>query len=150
MGPRLHLWFWAHVTAFLAQEYQDYMGSSPHLWFCACKTPTLGPEIQVSVGPRPYLWFFHVKHTFWTRITSPYGSQTWPVILCMYNSVLRISITSLHWSPPSSVDFDRKTTSFGTELQVSMCPRPPLSLCACKLSWLAPELQASVGPSPYL
>ena len=45
----------------LAQEYQDYMGSSLHLWFCACKTAPLGPELQVSVGSRPHLWFFHAK-----------------------------------------------------------------------------------------
>ena len=36
-GPRPHLWFWAHITACLAQEWKDNMGSSPHLWFCACK-----------------------------------------------------------------------------------------------------------------
>ena len=31
-----------------------------------------------------------------------------------------------------------------------MCPRPHLSLCACKTSWLAPEFQVSVGPRPHL
>ena len=40
----------------LAQEYQDYMGSSSHLWFCAC------------------------KNRLWTRITSFCGSQTPPVV----------------------------------------------------------------------
>ena len=45
----------------LAQEYQDYMGSSPHLYFSVCKTSTLRPELQVTVGPRPHLWFLHAK-----------------------------------------------------------------------------------------
>ena len=69
MGCSLHLWFCACKTATLgpdlqvciglcphllvlsthnsglAQEYQDYTGSSPHLWFCACKTSILGQEL---------------------------------------------------------------------------------------------------------
>ena len=81
--PRPHLWFWAHITVCLAQEYQDYMGSNPHLWLCACKTATLGPELQVSVGPNSHLWFFHAKQPLFPRITSLYGSQVWPVVLCI-------------------------------------------------------------------
>ena len=61
MCPRLHLWSWALITARLAQEWKDYIGSIPHLWFCACKTATLGLEIHVSVGPRPHIWFLHAK-----------------------------------------------------------------------------------------
>ena len=60
-GPRLHLWFWAHITACLTQEYKDYMCSSPRLWFCACKTATLAHELLVSIGPSPHLWFLHAK-----------------------------------------------------------------------------------------
>ena len=59
--PRPHLWFSALITSCLAQEYQNYMGSSLHLWFCSCNTATFGLELQVSVGPRPHLCFFHVK-----------------------------------------------------------------------------------------
>ena len=61
MGPRPHLWFWAHITACLAQESKDYIGSSTHLWFCACKTWTLGLELQDPVGQRPHLLFLHAK-----------------------------------------------------------------------------------------
>ena len=85
MCPRPHLWFWAHITAWLAQEKIDYIGSSPHLWLYACQTATLGLEQQASVGPRndlsfcacttacfaseilvsmglsPHLWFLHAK-----------------------------------------------------------------------------------------
>ena len=57
MGPRPHLRFSAHITACLAQQYQDYMGSSHHLWLSACKTVPLGPDLQVCMSPRPHLWF---------------------------------------------------------------------------------------------
>ena len=30
-----------------------------------------------------------------------------------------------------------------------MCPRPHPPLCACKTTYLAPELQVSMGPSPH-
>ena len=58
VGPRTHLWFWAHITPSLTQ---DNIGSSPHLWLCACKTSTLGLELQVSECQRHHLWFFHAK-----------------------------------------------------------------------------------------
>ena len=61
MGPRPHLWFWAHITACLAQEYRDYMGSSPRLWFCACKTATLAHELLVSICPSLHLMFLHAN-----------------------------------------------------------------------------------------
>ena len=63
---------------------------------------------------------------FWTRITSLYGSQTWPVVLCMYISVLSSRNTSLYWPQTSSVVF------------------------ACKTAWLAPELIVSVDLSPHV
>ena len=63
---------------------------------------------------------------FWTKVTSLYGSQTWPVVLCMHNSGLNIRISSLYGSQPSSVDF------------------------ACKTGWLASESLVSMGPSPHV
>ena len=63
---------------------------------------------------------------FWTKVTSLYGSQTWPVVLCMYNSGINIRITSLYESQPSSVVF------------------------ACKTAWLASESLVSMGPSPHV
>ena len=59
-------------------------------------------------------------------------------------------MTSLYKSPPSSVVFSCKTVTFGSELQVSMGPRPQLWFFAFKTSTLATELQVSIGPSPYL
>ena len=76
--------------------------------------------------------------------------QTWPVVLCIQNSVISAWITSLYVSQPSSVVFACKTTSFGPELQVSMGPRPHLSFCACKTTWFAPEWQVYMGSSPHL
>ena len=125
MGPSPHLWFWSRKTACLEQESKDYIGSSSRRWFCACKTATLRLELQ-------YLWvkvhpccFCMQNCDFWTRITSLYGSQTWPVVLCMYNSMVNIRITSLYRSQPSSVVF------------------------ACKTAWLASEKLVSMGPYPH-
>ena len=87
---------------------------------------------------------------FWTGITSFYASKTSPVVLCIQYSVIRTTNTCLYGSQPLSFDFVCKTASFGAELQVSMGPRPHLSLCACKTAWLASELLVSMGHSPHL
>ena len=92
--------------------------------------------------------FWMQNSDFWTGITSLYGSQTKPVILCMQNSVISTWITSLYGFQPSSVVFAYKTATLGAELQVSICPRPHLSFCACKTAWLASEILVSMGPSP--
>ena len=69
------------VHAIQRDEHQNYLS----LW-----VPTL------------ICGFCMQNSAFWTRLTSLYGSQTWPVVLCMYNSVLSIRI------------------------HVSMCPSPHL------------------------
>ena len=61
-----------------------------------------------------------------------------------------IRITSLFWSPLSSVVFAFTTATVWPELIVSVGPRPHLSFCACKTAWLAPELLVSMGPRPHL
>ena len=61
-----------------------------------------------------------------SRINSLYGSQTTPVVLCKQNSMINTRNTSLYVSQPSSAVFASKTTTLGTELQVSMGPRPHL------------------------
>ena len=61
-----------------------------------------------------------------TRINSLYGSQTSPVVLSMQNNMINIRITSVYGSQPSSVDFAFKTANYGPELQVSMGPSPYL------------------------
>ena len=64
----------------------------------------------------------------------------------MQNNVISIRITSLYGSQSSSVVFACKTGTFGSELQVSMGPRPHLWFFAFKTAALEPELQVSMGP----
>ena len=47
--------------------------------------------------------FWMQNSDLWTGITSLYGSQTWPFVLCMYDSVISIRITRLYGFQPSSV-----------------------------------------------
>ena len=68
----------------------------------------------------------------------------------MQNIVSSTRITSLYGSQLSSVVFGCKTATLGTELQVSMGPRPHLSFCACKTARFASQLQVSVGPRPHM
>ena len=68
----------------------------------------------------------------------------------MQNSVIRIWITSIYWSLPSSVVYTCKTVTFGPEIQVFICPRPQLSFCACKTGWFATEWQVYMGSSRHL
>ena len=68
----------------------------------------------------------------------------------MQNSDFRTRIASLYWSLPSSVVFACKTATFGSELLVSMGPRPHLSVLACKTTWLALEILVYMGPCPHL
>ena len=116
----------------------------------ACKTAHFGPELQVSMGPRPHLWFLHAKHRLLDQHTSLYGYQTWPVVLCLQNSVISTWITCLYVSQPSSVVFACKTSSLEPKLHVSMSPSPHLWFSACKSATLAHEILVSIGPSPHL
>ena len=120
------------------------------------------------------LCFCMQNSDFWTRITSLYGSQTSPVVLSTYNSVLSTRIKRLHFFQPSPVvlcmqnsDFRTrirgpcrcktppvvfacKTATSGPEWQVSMGPRHDLSFCACTTTCLAAELLVSMVPSLHL
>ena len=146
MGPRYDLSFCACTTTWLAPELLGSMGSSLHLYYCAFKTATLWPQLLVSMGPRPHLWFSAYKtaclasellvsrnpdptcgfclqnNDFWSWITSLYGSQTWPVILCIYHSVISTRISRLCGSQPSSVVFACKTATFGPEYKSLSVP----------------------------
>ena len=68
----------------------------------------------------------------------------------MQNRVISTRISSLYWSQLSFVVFAFKTGTLGTELQVSLGPRPHLWFLAFKTASLAPELQVSMGLSPHL
>ena len=107
-------------------------------------------EFQISTAPA-LLCSFHMQNShFWTRITSLYGSQTSPVVLCMQYSLISTRITSLYGSQPTSAVFACKTVTFGPELLVSMGRSHHLSFCACNTVGLVPHLLVSMGPSPHL
>ena len=113
-------------------EKQASMGPIHDLSFCSCTTACLASELLVSMAPSTLLWFLHANSDFWTRITNLYGSQTLPVVFCMQYSVIRTRITCLYGSQPLCVVFACKTATFGVELELSICLRPHLSLCAVK------------------
>ena len=126
MGPRPHLWFWAHITASLTQEKKTLLVPALTCGFVHAKQRLLGLNYK-SLRVKDITCRFCMQNSaFWTRVTSLYGSHAWPVVLCMYNSGLNIRITSLYGSQPSSVVF------------------------ACKTAWLASESLVSMGPSPHV
>ena len=53
---------------------------------------------------------------FWPRITSLYGSQTSPALLCNQNGVICTRISSLYWFQPSSVVLCLQNSDFRTRL----------------------------------
>ena len=105
-----------------------YWSQTSPVALCMQNSVLSDPESLVSMVPSPHLWFCACKTApLWIRITSLYGSQTSPVVLCMQNNVISIRNTSLYGSQPSPVVFACKTTAtLGSELQVSMGPRPHL------------------------
>ena len=142
--------FFACKTAHFGPEFQVSMGPRHNLSFCAWKTAWLALESLVPMCPSPHLWFLHAKQRLLVRIANLYGSQISPAVLCLQCSVSNIRNTSLHGSQPSCVAFGCNRATFGQEKQVSMSPRHNLSLCACKIAWLAPELLVSMCPNPHL
>ena len=195
----LSVFFSSFKTVTFWPVLQVCMGPSPNVWFCAFKSATLAYELLFSIGPRPHVWFLDAKqrildwnytallvedHTFcfcmqnfdfWTRITSLYGSQTWPVILCMYNSVVNIKITSLYgFQPFFFFFFFIQNSDFCASLTCLYGSKPPRVVlwmlisdfwtritslygsqtwppfCACTTACLTSELLVSKGPSPHL
>ena len=116
-GTYIYLTFWCKSRWFACTKRQVTSGT---------QIPFIPVQNSLFCIQKPHhtCCFCMQNFDFWTRITSLYGSQTWPVILCMYNSVLNIRITSLYGSQPSSVVFAFKTAWLASELLVSMSPRP--------------------------
>ena len=113
-------------TATLEPELQVSMCPRLHLRFFAFKTATLAPELQVSIGPSSHLWFLHSKQGLSDQNYNPLWVPDLTYVFCIQNSVFINRIASLYGSQPSSVVFAFKTATFGSELQVSMGPRPHL------------------------
>ena len=85
-----------------------------------------------------------------TRISSLYGFQPSPVVLCKQNIDFRTRITSICGFQTPPVVFACKTANSGPEYQVSTCPRHDLSFSACTRASLASELLVSMGQNPHL
>ena len=110
------------------------------LWFTTCCMTIYWVTYGIKL-----VWFWLFIWRFGVRLSAATSRA-----LHMYNIVLSIRINSLYGSPPSFVDFDCKTATFGPELQASIGTRPHLSFCACKTAWVAPEILVSMGSSPHL
>ena len=130
--------------------FTSLYGSEPSSVVFAWKTATVGPvyeslwvpdltgrfvhskqrdlyqNIKFTWVPALICCFVHAKQRLLDQCTSLYVSQTWTVVLCMYNSGLNIRFTILYGSQPSSVVF------------------------ACKTAWLVSESLVSMGSSPHL
>ena len=126
------------------------MFSRDDLSFIVCTRACLASESLVSMGPSPCLWFLHANHRLLDQHTSLYWSQTSPVVLCMYKSVLSIGITSLYWTQPSSVVFACKTSTFGPAYKSLLVPDLTCRFVHVQRACLASELLVSIGPSPHL
>ena len=129
MGPRHDLSFCACTTAYLASVLLVFIGPRPHLCFLFAKQRLLVQNYMSFWFPAFICGFCKQNSDFWTRITSLYGSQITPVVLCIQSSVIS---TRLDGSQPSSVASACKTATSGLELQVSIGTTPHLSFCACK------------------
>ena len=140
--PSPHMWFlhakqrlWTKITSLYWSQTSPVALYMQNCVFSTLIT-SLYDSLPSSVGfacTSPVI-FWVQNNAICTGITCFCGSQTSPVVLCieLQNSVPSIRFTSLYASPPSSVDFECKTLSFGTEFYVSMGPRPHLLLYGCK------------------
>ena len=123
------------------------------------------------MGQKPHLLFLLAKFDFWTRITSLYGSQTLPVVLCMkncnfttrltilngshtssavlstHNSVLSTRTKKLYWFQTSPVVLYMQNSDFRTRI-TSFCgsKTQPVDF-ACKTATSGPEQQVSMLPT---
>ena len=131
---------WCVQNSVISTRITSLYGSQPLSVVFACKTATFGAELQVSMCPSSHLWFLHVKQRildqnfkslwvpalicgfcmpnseFWPRITSLYGSQTSPALLCNQNGVICTRISSVYWFQPSSVVLCLQNSDFRTRL----------------------------------
>ena len=126
------------------------MGPRHDLSFCACTTECLASELLVSMGPSPHLWFLNAKQR---HLDQTYKSVRVPDLACRFVQASQRNYLQnyyIYGSHLLSVVIAFKTATFGAELQVSMCPRPHLSFCACKTAWFDSESLVSIVPSPHL
>ena len=143
---RISSLFWSKTSSVVLSTHNSVLSTriNGHYWFqpspAVLFMQNSGFKTEKSLwGQDPTCGFCMQNNDFLTRITSLYGSQTWPVDLCRQNSVISTWKTSLYWSQPSSVVFACKRALLGPEFQVSMRPRPHLWFWAHITTCLAQE-----------
>ena len=140
MDLRPHLSFCAFKTAWLAPELLVSIGPSPHVCFFDAKQRILDrinksqcvPDVTCRsvhaiqsdqcqkdlylMVPALIFGFCMQNSDFWSKISSLYGSQTSPVVLCIQNRVICTRMTSLYWFQPSSCVLCKQNSDFRTWL----------------------------------
>ena len=118
------------------------------------------------------IWGFPSQNSdFWISITSFYGSQTSPVVLCMQNIVISTRInslcgsqttlvalcmqniarkTSLHRSQTSPVVLSKQNKGISIRITSLYGSQHSSVVFACKTATLGPNLQVSMVPRPHL
>ena len=144
----------------------------PHLWFLHAKQRILDQNFKSLWVPALICGFWMPNSEFWPRITSLYGSQTSPSLVCNQNGVICTRISSLYWFQPSSVVLCLQNSDFRTRL-TSLYGSQPTSVDLCnqnidfitRITWLygfqtspldlwmqnsvlVPEWQLYMGSSP--
>ena len=101
-----------------------------------------------SVSKDPTCGFYMQNSDSWTWITGLYVFHTWPVILCMYKSVLSIRITSLYGSQPSSVVFACKQRLLDQIYKFLWVPDFTCRFVHSNSAWLATRITSLYGFQP--
>ena len=126
------------------------MCPSPHLWFWHAKQRILDQNFKSLWVPALICGFCMPNSKFWAGITSLYGSQTSPALVCNKNGVICTRISSLYWFQPSSVVLCFQNSHFMISLTslyqsqtssvVLSTHNSVLSIRINKLYWFQPSL----------
>ena len=104
-------------TATYGPEKQVSMGLRHDLSLCECKTALLESDLLVSMCPNPLLCFFLMQYSsFWTRISSLYGSQASSVVLSTHNCELNTRIKRQYCMQPSPQALCMQNSGFRTRI----------------------------------
>ena len=90
--------------------------SQPSSVVFACKRRILDQNFKSLWVPALICGFCMPNSEFWPRITSLYGPQTSPALVCNQNGVICTRISSLYWFQPSSVVLCWQNSDFRTRL----------------------------------
>ena len=127
-------------TAPYGPEKQVSMGPRYDLSLCECKSAPLASDLLVSMCPNPHLCFFFMQYSsFWTRTSSPYGSQTSSVVLSTHNCELNTRIKRQYWIQPSPVALCMQNSDFRPRITSLWGSKTSPVVFACKTAPSGPE-----------